>query len=663
MNFRFSLLSSICGLLLLLTSCKRELDRQESVHNVTSSVSKAGLVTSLSTTSSCVEDQDLGNGYDSLPIPTILGNHLVNHPYSLATMQQAYTNLYGSANGVSITHKYVRFKPATQQELSSLEELDIDLFDYPLDYDVVQEGDYYDDGVTPTEEISWLYAVVSANFTPPAGITYEVLEQIHVPTLAAVENEAFRITGNPIDNSACSTTTVAQSSPNSKITPQMAGDCPAGYVWDAIARRCVSQGPPPPPAPTPTRQPSGTITVFDTQFTGSDANRPVRNARVVAKRFLKIERTYTNNQGQFFLNKEFNKVHLLMKCKNDQAKIRALRRARLWQILFPVKMNFGKFKGALNNLSLNIGFNSDARSRGARFWAAATAHNTVQEFRDYAAQQGIGIPPNTLRVLLTNWRLQGVSGATPMYAKRFWQTLPSDFLTTFVISSNNAIAGGLTALAMVLKSEVDVTVGYNLSKNDVTANSDQLSEVMFHEQTHAAHYNKVGNAWWQDFVNSEFSEMIAPGPFPYGDGTTTNSPIIALGESWAYHMGHFMTDVKYGVNSGSLQEQGINYLNNNPVFGLSSHLNLLEDFSPYRTYDPFHWIPQGLYYDLIDGRNEQRLTGGPVDDNVSNYSNQQLFNALQADIYNLQTYQARLLQTTANSSSAFVPNLFSQYGY
>lgn len=44
---------------------------------------------------------------------------------------------------------------------------------------------------------------------------------------------------------------------------------------------------------------------------------------------------------------------------------------------------------------------------------------------------------------------------------------------------------------------------------------------MFHEQTHAAHYNKVGNIWWSAFVNAELQKMII-GPAPYGTGLTAN---------------------------------------------------------------------------------------------------------------------------------------------
>jgi hypothetical protein len=165
------------------------------------------------------------------------------------------------------------------------------------------------------------------------------------------------------------------------------------------------------------------------------------------------------------------------------------------------------------------------------------------------------------------------------------------------------------------------------------------------------------------FVDGELNNVIwhsSTNP-PYGLGNQGDvSDIIATEESWAYHMGHFMADRKYGMSSSVAVEQGIAYQNNNPVAGLSSHLNLLEDFSPARTIDPFRWIPQGLYFDMIDTRNE---VGIPVVDGVSNYTNQNFFNALDADINSLSNYRLRLLSENGNNQSIQVTNLFGQYGY
>lgn len=602
------------------------------------------MVSSNAVVSYCIEEKESGVRLDSVLKPTLLGARLVGNPYSLTKMQQAYVSLYGSATGVGITHHYVRFKPSTFEQLSTLSDLDIDLFDYPLDYEVAQQGDYYNDGVTPAEQIPWQYAVVPSTFSPPAGITYELLEQIHVPTLGAVESEAFRITGNPIDNNVCSSTTTAAE------FSEPPGGCPPGTHFSG--GRCVPDGPAPPPPPAPVRQPSGTVTVFDNNL---NVNRPVRNARIVARRYFKVERTFTNNQGQFFINKEFNKVRLSMKLKNDQAIIRSVRRARLWQGLYAVEVDLGKFRGTLNNIQHFIAYIGDARSIGARSWAACTANNAVQEYRDLASAQGVGLAPNKLRILLTNWRYQGSTGAAPMYAKRFWQTLPGDFLTTFVIGSSNAVAGGITALAMVYKAEIDITAGYNAGGADVTSVSDALSETLFHEQAHASHYAKVGNTYWATFINSVIAE-IAAGPQPYGRGNPTNSPIIALCESWAYHLGHVLADAKYGTNSRTLVEQGVTYRNGTLTdgtgtfnTGLNAHMNLLEDFSPVRANDPFRWIPQGLYNDLLDNRVDGLFNRVLLNDQVQGYTNQGFFNALDQDILNLPSYRLRLLSENANN--------------
>lgn len=160
------------------------------------------------------------------------------------------------------------------------------------------------------------------------------------------------------------------------------------------------------------------------------------------------------------------------------------------------------------------------------------------------------------------------------------------------------------------------------------------------------------------------------GPSPYGDGTHQNSAIIALGESWAYHMGHFMADMKYGANSSGTNEQDIFYgngfLNDHGTIvniPLNAHLNLLEDFDRGRINDDFRWIPQGLYYDLIDDRNDQAFGRVNLNDVVLGYTNQQFFNALDNDITALQDYRVRLLNENGNNQSAGVTTIFNFYGY
>ncbi len=152
---------------------------------------------------------------------------------------------------------------------------------------------------------------------------------------------------------------------------------------------------------------------------------------------------------------------------------------------------------------------------------------------------------------------------------------------------------------------------------------------------------------------------------PYGDGTSSLSPIIALGEGWAYYMGHFMADLRYG-NRGScqgIQDYGFSYCSNtSPTSPHNSHVDALESFDPNLSGDPFKWIPKGLYQDLRDATNESRPPQA-VNDAVTGYSNQQMFNAFGSSITTLQGYRTNLLNTTTNSTSLSVAGLFTEYHY
>ncbi len=385
---------------------------------------------------------------------------------------------------------------------------------------------------------------------------------------------------------------------------------------------------------------------------------------MVARRFLKVARTFTDNNGRYNFGKSFrNKVSLFIKFKNPNAIIMGLRGARLWQILFPVKIKMGTYRGNVDNLVYNVEGNSDVRSRSNRHWAAATMHNKVQEYRDFAAAQFIMNPPDKLRVLC----VPGFStGSAPMFAKRLFANLPDLYIRQYIASAvGSPVFQSIALLAEVLVNRVDLTIGYQAGTSGFRKTSAVLSETGYHELTHAGHYAKVGNAWYGNFVSAEINQIIASSGSqfsPYGQATSSDAPIIALGESWAYHMGHFLTAARYGGQSPQFNEQGNTYLNGNPVPDLNSNLNLLEDFDPInrRVIDPFWWIPQGLYYDMFDVRNE---TGTPIIDGVSNYNNQQFFNALDNDISNLPAFRGRLLNENGNSQNIQVTNLFGQYGY
>lgn len=83
------------------------------------------------------------------PTPTILGNPRVN-PYTVQKMTEAWNNLNGTnLPTLPATHRYVKFMPATLEQFKKLNETELVLFDYPLEYEIIQMGDYYDDPAVP----------------------------------------------------------------------------------------------------------------------------------------------------------------------------------------------------------------------------------------------------------------------------------------------------------------------------------------------------------------------------------------------------------------------------------------------------------------------------------------------------------------------------------
>lgn len=628
---------------------------------------------------------------DSIERPTTLGIKLTN-PYSIANMRQAYADLDLSSSLATVTNLYVRFLPSSVNQLVALDSImdsqGLELFDTPVDYDVTYEGDYYQDPSIPDEQITWQYAVVPPNFQFPAGIQYETLASIHIPgdDYTAVETEAERLAYIQ-DSLSYQMMAINQTS----VQPNVL-ECGIGYHWDYTQKRCMPNGcsddeywdgtkcvpypPDPPPLPPPAPDaaiPAGNIFVHDTNL---NTDVPVRKARVVARRWFKIERTYTGDNGHFVFTKRFkHKVRINVKFKNDYASVRGMRGIRLWQMLSAVKKTIGIFSGDKSNIqdvtriSQTFGYapgvgNIDitTSNKSTRFWAAATTLNSVQEYRDYATPEAIGLPPTGLKIILTSWG-HG-SGATPMFAKRAVVNLSAEWVG-FHLSPPAAI---IAAVIAVLKGQIDIVGSYNFRGGFSSITSDKMKELFYHELTHAAHYAALGNTWYTSFVNAEITEIISnvsSGYSPYGDGTNSSSPIVALGESWAYYIGHIFSDKKYGTSAGCWSEQdglpGTTYCNYNGTG--HPHLDVEENFNPNLAADHFEWIPQGLFYDLMDSSTERKANGYPVDDYVAGYTNAQMFNAFQSSIYTLQDYRVKLLQQTSNPTSGNVPGLFAQYNY
>ena len=147
---------------------------------------------------------------DSVPHDMIVFGDKLEDPYSVDNVIEALSSLYPTKAGrvdIKPTDIYVRFLPEDEEEYDRLVSLGILLIDHPIDYQVVREGDYYHDPSLEEDRITWQYAVVKPDFEFPEGISHEVLDQCYISDhdpvtrsegidWAAVEREAFRLTGN-----------------------------------------------------------------------------------------------------------------------------------------------------------------------------------------------------------------------------------------------------------------------------------------------------------------------------------------------------------------------------------------------------------------------------------------------------------------------------------
>jgi hypothetical protein len=213
----------------------------------------------------------------------VLGAKLEN-PFSVTNMQKALDNLIekgelksSDISAISATHYYLRFLPDNKSELEQLwDDKGIEIFDYPLDYDIEKEGYFYQDPSIPFGKPTWLYTVVPVGYVFP-NIEYEILEECYIPNeendvfksvdfneaYFKLENEAYRLTGNILMDE----------------TLKSASGILAG------------------------NRPKGKIEVLNTE-TGNYTG--VRGVKVRVRSLVKIDTKYTSTDGSYQMSTSFN---------------------------------------------------------------------------------------------------------------------------------------------------------------------------------------------------------------------------------------------------------------------------------------------------------------------------------------------------------------------
>jgi hypothetical protein len=157
----------------------------------------------------------------SSPMPDmlVLGKKLEN-PYAVKNMLKARDSLIArgvlskdmiDSSEIACTDLYIRFKPENNNQYTTLNsDPNLVLFDYPLDYEIVEDGTCYRDREVPADKPSYLYTAISVDKQESQTCPYEVIEHLYLEpdSISALqkgfnskhfrllEEEAMRITGN-----------------------------------------------------------------------------------------------------------------------------------------------------------------------------------------------------------------------------------------------------------------------------------------------------------------------------------------------------------------------------------------------------------------------------------------------------------------------------------
>ena len=417
-----------------------------------------------------------------------LGQKL-DDPYTVENMQKALQNVYSSkADRVDITETdlYVRFLPEDDEQYKTLQALGLYLMDHPMDYQILKEGDYYQDPEVGDEAITWQYAVVPHDFIFPEGITYELLDKVfiseHAPVTRAddwvdwdlVEKEAFRLTGNE-------------------------------KLWQEPVTKADGSGP------------SGRITIEDPLFSGG---KPfgVAGVKVAANIFVKIATTYTDRDGYYQMGKSFSgKPRYRLVFQNTKG--------------FNIGFNFLIIPASVSTLGKGEPSGMDyhvtqADSEGALF-RRSVVNNAAYDYYSRCTPEDLDIPtpPGDLRIWI--FPFLDCSSASMLHH--------GAFLDHSLI--NKYLGDYLFIIKLFLP---DITIGTK------QMNYMQIYENVVHELAHASHYAKVGNTFWTPYIDYVIKSFILEGWNPYGSGTDAKAGYCEIGEMWGYFMQETLKTDRYG---------------------------------------------------------------------------------------------------------------------
>jgi hypothetical protein len=159
MNTCYKIIGIIIVAGMIMSGCKKEYEENQSVTSGSGKMSKDGTI--------------------------VLGKQRQD-PFSIENIKQAYNNLLVSEENIPAfdivaNHVYIRFLPKDSTELRLLQNNpELILFQYPLDYEILEGGLYYHDPNLPASSYTWMYTSVKKDKKLPA-VPYEIIRDLYIP--------------------------------------------------------------------------------------------------------------------------------------------------------------------------------------------------------------------------------------------------------------------------------------------------------------------------------------------------------------------------------------------------------------------------------------------------------------------------------------------------
>lgn len=552
----------------------------------------------------------------------VLGDVLEN-PYSVQSMRAAFdyynSNVQDSPyqeKEVVATHYYIKIQPETEAHRVTLNNLDntddLDaphLHDYPLDRKIIQEGDYYIMPKESNDVYHAAYSVIPAGYDFPSPVPYTILSELYLPS-----DDEFDVESIALVFANWQEDLVADF--GEEIYRDDLPELLPAWVDASSQKRLFGRK----------YRPAGRIRVenSDPVLRGF---HDFERAKISIGRNFFWTYTYTNNTGNFTASKSYRgKVRIRAKFRGDTATIRKSLNelVGLW-----VSDHIMTITRGSNNPTRDIPylvnsiFGGTSDIGGGHLWTKATTHIGLRRYNRYAEQNGISERLNHANVWA--WS-NGSDSSTPMLYKypAILQVASLSNIGQANVWQNITAFFGSTGLSIVPPQWRPDMLLQNLGGKDagdgVKSNTVRIHQLIFHEAGHYSHAVKAGQFMWAQNMAATISNSIA-GRGSYSNGSHPSfsaADRISIVEGWGTFTEFKITNFYYGKSYMQV-DTGFEFIRSTATGSTQSVERTMENFNMFQRpmmvqrYDDQGWFMHGLFWDLLDNRNEIPIPGIPAE--------------------------------------------------